>query len=103
MSEAIAAVAVAIIGFGQVFIMWKLERGAKKEDKKDNVEKAMQVMMRSLLRDRHADAMSKGYISSEDLGDFEDIYLAYHNLGGNGIGTAWKEDVEKLERKDKNE
>lgn len=36
------------------------------------------------------------YITLEDLKDFEYLYEAYHNLGGNGTGTEIYERVKDL-------
>lgn len=36
------------------------------------------------------------YISLEDMKDFEYLYDAYHNLGGNGTGTEIYERVKNL-------
>lgn len=36
------------------------------------------------------------YITLEDLKDFEYLYVAYHNLGGNGTGTEIYERVKNL-------
>lgn len=57
------------------------------------------LLLRGELREFHKRCMSEGKISDEDLGMFEEMYDVYHSLGGNGIGTVWKEDLEKLERK----
>lgn len=57
------------------------------------------VLMRRELRELHDQHMEAGKISPEALGDFNEIYEIYHELGGNGIGTVWKNDVEKLERR----
>lgn len=57
------------------------------------------LLMRRELRDLHTTYMEKGYISDEELGSFEEIYEVYHGLGGNGVGTVWKTDLERLERR----
>lgn len=77
------------------FFVWKAQQTVKK---KTGTEKGMMILMRRELRMLHDHHMSNGKISTEDLGEFEEIYEIYHNLGGNGIGTVWKNDVEKLER-----
>ena len=68
-------------------------------NKKNNNDKAMMLLLRGQLSAFHTKFMSKGNISDEDLGSFEEMYEVYHSLGGNGIGTVWKNDLEKLERK----
>lgn len=62
-------------------------------------DKAMKILMRRELRELHDEHMEKGHITDEALGEFLEIYEIYHELGGNGRGTVWKNDVEKLERR----
>lgn len=40
--------------------------------------------------------IEQGHISLEDMKDFEYLYDAYHNLGGNGTGTEIYERVKNL-------
>lgn len=40
--------------------------------------------------------INQGHISLEDMKDFEYLYDAYHNLGGNGTGTEIYERVKDL-------
>ena len=40
--------------------------------------------------------VSKGEISVSELNNIEEIYTAYHNLGGNGTGTEVYERVKDL-------
>lgn len=40
--------------------------------------------------------INQGQISLEDMKDFEYLYDAYHNLGGNGTGTEIYERVKEL-------
>lgn len=40
--------------------------------------------------------INQGQISLEDMKDFEYLYDAYHNLGGNGTGTEIYERVKDL-------
>lgn len=41
--------------------------------------------------------IDRGYITLEDLDDFEHLYKAYHALGGNGTGTEIYERVKNLQ------
>lgn len=78
------------------YLVWFMQN---REKKKKNVDKAMKVLMRRELRELHDEHMRAGFIKPYQLGEFEEIYEIYHALGGNGTGTIWKEDVEKLERR----
>lgn len=40
--------------------------------------------------------IARGYITVEDLDDYEHLYRAYHALGGNGTGTEIYERVKNL-------
>lgn len=57
------------------------------------------LLLKRELREIHEDCMRKGVIADYELGLFEEIYEVYHGLGGNGTGTVWKNDLEKLERR----
>lgn len=69
--------------------------------KKTAADKALMLLMRRELMELHNTHISEGYISDTELGNFEEIYEVYHGLGGNGIGTVWKNDLEHLERRPK--
>ena len=43
--------------------------------------------------------MKDNYITADDLAEYMEIYETYHTLHGNGRGTLWMKDVEKLERR----
>lgn len=47
--------------------------------------KAVQAQMRSDLLKKYYKAKELGYISSEDLDDWENLYQSYHALGKNGV------------------
>ena len=45
--------------------------------------------------------IAQEYISVEALDDFEHLYNAYHALGGNGMVTKMKQEIEELHLKKK--
>lgn len=47
--------------------------------------KAVQAQMRSELLQKYYKAKELGFISSEDLDDWENLYQSYHALGKNGV------------------
>lgn len=77
------------------YLTWLAQQTYKKKQA-DN--KALMILMRRELRELHDKYMAEGEISPYSLGEFEEIYQIYHDLGGNGTGTVWKNDVEGLER-----
>lgn len=58
----------------------------------------IKLLLKAQLKELHREHMKNGSITSEDIVEFNELYTAYHNLKGNGLGTIWKEDIEKLER-----
>lgn len=71
--------------------------------KKLKEQEALKEGVVALLHDRlHQSGMyylDKGEISLRELQNFEHLYQAYHDLGGNGTGTEIYERVQDLELK----
>ena len=59
--------------------------------------KAFEAGMRALLwrelKNIHAESMENGGMSVEDRRHLENVYSAYHNIGGNGTGTRLCEEA----------
>lgn len=72
-----------------------------KERKKDRgaLEKGMMLLLRAKLIEYHKEWTDRGYITTHGIQNFLEMYEVYHNLGGNGMVTHLKEEVEKLEVK----
>lgn len=72
-----------------------------KERKKDRgaLEKGMMLLLRSKLIEYHKEWTDRGYITTHGIQNFLEMYEVYHNLGGNGMVTHLKEEVEKLDVK----
>lgn len=49
-----------------------------------------------MLKSIHRDAVRRGYIPLEELDEAQEIYDAYHTLGGNGAGTRVINDLQKM-------
>lgn len=79
------------------FVTW---RAQKIIGERDIERRTYKILMRSQLRDLHEKYIKRGKITAAELAEFEEIYEIYHELHGNGQGTIWKEDIEKLERSD---
>lgn len=71
--------------------------------KKFREQEAVKEGMVALLHDRLFQSgmyfLDKGEISVAELQNFEDLYNAYHKLGGNGTGTEIYERVRELSLK----
>lgn len=58
--------------------------------------KSQQAQMRTKLLELHHVYIARGYITEEQLEDWENQYQAYHSLGENGILDARREQLLKL-------
>ena len=76
------------------YIIWLL-----KEQKKirDANSKGTMLLLRVQLIEYHSKYMEKGYIPSYAYKNFDEMYEAYHELGGNGMITGMYKEVMKLE------
>ena len=72
-----------------------------KERKKDRgaLEKGMMLLLRAKLIEYHKEWTERGYITTHGIQNFLEMYEVYHSLGGNGMVTHLKEEVEKLDVK----
>lgn len=102
------AVGAAIVSGIFGIVMWKLNRRAAKEDKKDsekdeiqktldNLTVAMRVEMYDRIK-RHGNAyIRRGDITSEELEDLISMHQVYHDiLKGNGFLDSLMEKVKAL-------
>lgn len=51
----------------------------------------------SLLKTVHHDAVERGWMPLDDLDEAQEIYNAYHTLGGNGAGTRIIHDLQTMD------
>lgn len=79
------------------YIIWILKQ--QKKDRDAN-SKGTMLLLRGQLKSYHKEYMERGYVTSDELAEYLEIYEAYHSLGGNGVATHWKKDVETLEVRD---
>ena len=76
------------------YIVWLLKE--QKKDRDAN-SKGTMLLLRAKLIEYHKEWMERGYITTHGIQNFLEMYSAYHDLGGNGMVTHLKEEVEKLE------
>jgi hypothetical protein len=79
------------------YIVWLLKQ--QKKDRSAN-SKGTMLLLRGQLKAYHKEYMQRGWITSEELADYLEMYDAYHSLGGNGVATKWQEDIKGLEVRD---
>ena len=80
------------------YIVWLLKN--QKKDRDAN-SKGTMPLLRAQLIEYHAKYMRLGYIPSYAYQNFCEMYEAYHELGGNGMVTKMKQEIDELHIKRK--
>lgn len=75
------------------YIVWLLKR--QKRDRDAN-SKGTMLLLRVQLIEYHDKYMAKGEIPSYAYENFNEMYDAYHELGGNGMVTKMHKEIEEL-------
>lgn len=75
------------------YIVWLLQNQKKERDANT---KGTMLLLRVQLIEYHDRYMKLGEIPSYAYENFEEMYEAYHKLGGNGMITKMKEEIEEL-------
>lgn len=92
---------VAAIVSALVAVIKTQGRKARERDEQAEAEScAIRAAMRALLwreiKTFHESATEKGGLSIEQRRHLEDVYQAYHALGGNGTGTRLYDDAMRM-------
>lgn len=82
------------------YIVWLLKN--QKKDRDAN-SKGTMLLLRTQLIEYHTKYMQLGDIPSYAYQNFCEMYDAYHALGGNGMVTKMKQEIEELHIKRKGE
>lgn len=93
-SIALPIVLTALMGY----IVWLLKK--QKEDRDAN-SKGTMLLLRVQLIEYHDKYTILGSIPSYAYENFCEMYEAYHELGGNGMITKMKEEIDELHLKKK--
>ena len=80
------------------YIVWLLKK--QKRDRDAN-SKGTMLLLRVQLIEYHDKYMRIGEIPSYAYENFNELYDAYHKLGGNGMVTKMKQEIEELHLKKK--
>ena len=91
---ALPVILTALMGY----IVWLLKN--QKKDRDAN-SKGTMLLLRVQLIEYHDRYMAKGDIPSYAYENFMEMYGAYHVLGGNGMITKMKREIEELHLKKK--
>lgn len=79
------------------YVVWLLKE--QKRDRNAN-SKGTMLLLRVQLIEYHQEWIKRGYITKHGLENFIEMYESYHELGGNGMVTHLREEVEKLQIRD---
>lgn len=109
---ALPIILTALMGY----IVWLLQE-QKKQKKTDGIERDVRIeqerkqreansqgtmlLLRVQLIEYHDKYMQLGEIPSYAYENFNEMYAAYHKLGGNGMVTKMKQEIEELHLKKK--
>lgn len=96
--EIVANIAIAVITPVLGYIVWLLKN--QKKDRDANSQGTM-MLLRVQLIEYHDKYMKLGEIPSYAYENFCEMYNAYHALGGNGMVTKMKQEIEELHLKKK--
>ena len=75
------------------YIVWLLKR--QKKDRDAN-SKGTMLLLRVQLIEYHSKYTALGNIPSYAYQNFCEMYEAYHELGGNGMATKMKQEIDEL-------
>ena len=91
---ALPIILTALMGY----IVWLLKK--QKRDRDAN-SKGTMLLLRVQLIEYHDKYMRLGEIPSYAYENFNEMYDTYHKLGGNGMVTKMKQEIEELHLKKK--
>lgn len=93
---ALPIILTALMGY----IVWILKR--QKKDRDAN-SKGTMLLLRVQIIEYHDKYVREGKIPSYAYENFDEMYQAYHELGGNGMITKMYEEVQELHLREKGE
>ena len=82
------------------YIVWLLKNQKKDRDASG---KGIMLLLRVQLIEYHNKYTAEGEIPTYAYQNFIEMYEAYHTLGGNGMITKMKEEIEELHLKRKDD
>lgn len=99
----LASILISVFNFGKSQAVKKIK---KSEENRTNRAKEHSLLMDGMVAILHnmvyqqgKEYIKRGEIAVEDMKDYEYLYKAYHELGGNGTGTEIYERVKDLKIK----
>lgn len=91
-------VAAAVVSGIFSVILWRLNRGAEKEDKADDIKIGLRILLYDRIKYLGKRYIEREYITAEELEDIMAMHKVYHdNLHGNGFLDSIMEQVKALQ------
>lgn len=94
---ATAAITALVSGVVGAIVATLVSMAKDSHKQATDVDKAMMDGMRVLLwrelKTFHSDAVANGGLTTEERKSLDDVYSAYHAMGGNGTGTRLYEEA----------
>lgn len=75
------------------YMVWLLKEQKKTRDANG---RGTMVILKRYLRDDHEAFTKKGFCTEIERAEYAEMYAAYSDLGGNGIGKTWNAEVMAL-------
>ena len=94
--EALLVILTSLMGY----VVWLLKNQKKSHDANS---RGTMLLLRVQLIEYHHKYVKKGKIPSYAYENFVEMYDAYHALGGNGMVTKMKKEIEELNLRTKEE
>lgn len=85
MTQIIVTIIVAVLGSQSLSLI--VQRLLGRLDKSDPVRGGIRILLFMRLELLYRQTLERGFCSIADKRTAEDIYMNYHALGGNGVGT----------------
>lgn len=87
-SSILSIICTAMMGY----LVWYLQQ---RFSNKSNSSKALVLLLRRELRELNDRYSERESITTMEYREYEEIYELYHKMGGNGVATRWKEEIDK--------
>lgn len=59
----------------------------------ENIEQAVVMLLRERMHDIYEKYKTSGQISTFEAGRFNDLFIVYESMGGNGQAKIWKNEI----------
>jgi len=98
--DLIIALVIAVIGSNGLWSFFQFLAGRKKgkitPEEIEEFKSGLCALLRNEIVVAHRNYTSAGFCTIEDKTNISEMYKAYHNLGGNDIATALKNQIMDL-------